>query len=110
MDGITYVHIIVCIAAGVLGASFSSLDSRTNLAQTAYHVGLAAAISGFCPTTMKALCPQYPWYLGLIVCFFLGLFIYGIAIAARKFNKSIADLDTDAILNRKLNSNGEKKL
>lgn len=104
---ISYVHVFACIAVAMLGASFSSLDKRTKVLETAWHVALAGTLGGLTLPTVKAFWPAIMWYVCLLPCFIAGFMVYGIAIALKKSSAKAEDINITDILHKRLD--GEKK-
>lgn len=98
------IHVTACVGLGMLGASFSSLDSRTNIIETAWHIALGGTLAGLTYPTIIGAWPGLSWTLCLLPAFLVGFFVYGIAILMKKASVSVGGLQPadilDAIMRR----------
>lgn len=107
------IQVTACVIMGMLGASFSSLDSRTKVLDTVWHISLGGTLAGLIYPTALGIWPSLSWMVCLLPGFLTGFFVYGIAVAMKRTSKRAEALRPedilDAILRRNLTAGAAKE-
>lgn len=102
-------HMICCAIVAGIGAAFSSLDREVTVKQMAYYCCLAMFLGSVAIFGYKTCLPTYAWYGCIPLVALIGWSIYGIAVAMRKGDKSIAEIEIPQILKDRLGMNHKKE-
>lgn len=99
----TILHALTCAMFGIIGAAFGAIDRKVKGKQLLWHVSLAGIFTGLFFCLVVGMWPQLSFLVWLLPSFIGGICIYGIAVALRKTNRSVEDVDLTEYLKKKFN-------